>query len=284
MTALYILAAIALAGAIHYIKSNWKRWKYAKDLEFPSASKRGDLSYGYFGCILEQVAETKGHVNILNEVQFEAPDKVAKNMRDANMDVMLGLSPQLLDRPDAKTQFTVRPDAEQRLYDFFTFLRLEGVLHHVVAMTPIDEPNNTVGSEAELLKVVAVIRRVADQFIELAGYKLYVIYAADKSFIAQSAFDWIGFDDYDMKSHVLVGEKYKALKASLRPDQHTIIIPGGCYGQDPKPFVDFAQGNQEVAVVLPFLWLDDQWGTVGAPGIRSNGLRAKYITAGKSII
>lgn len=83
-----------------------------------------------------------------------------------------------------------------------------------------------------------------------------------------------------MEGGVLTGKQYKELKASLFPDQKTIIIPGGAYGQDPVPFCNYAKANTEVAVVIPFLWLDDQ----GEPGIRSNGMAAHYINAGKSVI
>lgn len=285
MNPLYIVGIIALLFVANYVNKNWRKWLYRKDVQFPApTTKRSDLYFGYFGTIYDQVFETKGHVNMLNEVQFEPPEKVAKNILHARVDVMLGLSPQIFDRVDDKSKFTVRPDAEARLFDFFTFLRAQDVLTYVQLMTPIDEPNNTAASLDELTKAVYIIRKVADQFQELLGYKLYCIYAADKAFIGQAMFDWIGFDDYDMKSHVLVGKQYKELKASLRPDQRTIIIPGGAYGQDPVPFVNFAQANPEVACVLPFLWLDDQWGTVGAPGIRSNGLRPAYEAAGLSVV
>lgn len=279
MTAIYILVAIAAIVAIHYVKSNWRRWRYAKDPVFPDAPKRPGLLYGYFGCTKDQVVETKGHVNVLVEVQFE-PESTIKHIRESNTAVMLGLSPYLLDRPDEKTKFTVRPDAEQRLRDHFTALRLAGVLHFVVALSPIDEPNNTVGNVDELTKAVSVIRKVAAEYIELSGYKLYVVYAADKAFIGRDLFDWIGFDDYDMKGSVLTGKQYKELRDSLFPDQKTIIIPGGAYGQDPVPFCNYAKASVEVAVVMPFLWLDDQ----GEPGIRSNGMAAHYINAGKSVI
>lgn len=283
MTPIYILAAIAVVVVVHYVKSNWRKWRYAKDPVFPDAPKRHGLYYGYFGCTKDQVTETKGHVNILCEVQFE-PQNAIRHMLECGTDVMLALSCQLVDRPDANTKFTVRPDAESRLTDFFIALKLAGVLGQVKALTPIDEPNNTMASEAELAKAIFIIRQVAHKFPELDGYKLYMIYAADKPFICSEQCDWIGFDDYDMKGSVLNGKQYQDLKTSLRGGQKTILIPGGSYGQDPIPFINYAKANTEVAVVLGFLWADDEWGTVGAPGIRSNGTRDKYINAGKSVI
>ena len=128
-----------------------------------------------------------------------------------------------------------------------------------------------------------VLRRGAE-FIELRGVRLACVYAADKPFICQELFALVGFDDYDMKSHVLVSDKYKQLKASLRPGQQIMIIPGGCYGQDPKPFIDFAQANAEVGAIVCFLWYDNKTNTVGAPGIRSGPLRSAYREAGRSVI
>lgn len=275
----YLIAAISILVVGNYVNKHWRVWYYRNDPVLPDAPKRDGLYFGYFGCTKDQVVETKGHVNVLVEVQFE-PESTIKHIRESNTAVMLGLSPYLLDRPDVHTKFTVRPDAEQRLRDHFTALRLAGVLHFVVALSPIDEPNNTVGNVDELTKAVSVIRKVAAEYAELKDYKLYVVYAADKDFIGRDMFDWIGFDDYDMKGSVLTGKQYKELRDSLFPDQKTIIIPGGAYGQDPVPFCNYAKASVEVAVVMPFLWADDQ----GEPGIRSNGMAAHYINAGKSVI
>jgi len=113
--------------------------------------------------------------------------------------------------------------------------------------------------------------------------RLFFIYAADKPFICSDAAALIGFDDYDMRSHVLVSDKYKALKASLGVGQKIVLVPGGAYGQDPEPFIRFANANPEVGLVMPFLWFDDKSGNVGALGIRSGPLRAAYREAGRSV-
>jgi hypothetical protein len=280
----YIIAVIVIAIAIHYVKSNWKRWRYGKDIVIPAAAKRSDLYWGYYGCLDEQVNEVRGTVNLHMESQFNGVDKAVQNILDAGVDCMLDVSIQVFTEHVKGQYKTVRPDAEQRLRDFFQMLQDRGALKFVKIIYPIDEPNNTVGDLAQLQGAVAIIRRVADLYLGVDGYKLAVIYAADKPFIGQSMYDWIGFDDYDMKSHVLVGSMYQALKASLLPHQRTIIVPGAAYGQDPTPFVNFAQGNSEVAVVMPFLWLDNTNGDVGAPGARSNGMAAQYLAAGKSIL
>ena len=166
----------------------------------------------------------------------------------------------------------------------FRHLSGTGALKYVKYLCPIDEPNNTVANEAVLLSAIKIVFEAASQFIELRGVRLACVYAADKPFICQELFALVGFDDYDMKSHVLVSDKYKQLKASLRPGQQIMIIPGGCYGQDPKPFIDFAQANAEVGAIVCFLWYDNKTNTVGAPGIRSGPLRSAYREAGRSVI
>lgn len=278
---IYAVAIVIALWAASRI--NWKRWWYRKDITFPApTTKRTDLYWGYYGCLDEQVDEVKGTVNLHMESQFNGVDKAIQNILDAGVDTMLDVSIQVF-TDYVKGQYkTVRPDAESRLREFFKLLQERGALKYVKVIYPIDEPNNTVGSLPELQKAVAIIRRVADLYLGPDGYKLAVIYAADKPFIGQSMYDWIGFDDYDMKSHVLVGKMYRALKDSLQPHQRTIIVPGAAYGQDPTPFVNFAQANQEVAVVMPFLWLDNTNGDVGAPGARSNGMAAQYLAAGRA--
>lgn len=285
MNPLYILLALLSLVVIAYAKKHGRKWWYRNDLTFPQPLvDRSDLLFGYFSCMGEQVAETKGHVNLLMETQFNGPDKCIQNILDAGVACMLDVSYQVFTLPVAGQHRTVRTDAEQRLQDFFTLLLSKGALKYVRFICPADEPNNTVGDVAELTKAVAIIKSVAGLFHDLDGYKLSVIYAADKPFIGQSMFDLIGFDDYDMKSHVLVGKKYKAIKASLLPNQRMLIIPGGAYGQEPGPFVAFAQNHPEVAVIMPFLWFDDPWGNVGAVGIRSNSMKSLYVTAGQMVV
>ena len=157
-------------------------------------------------------------------------------------------------------------------------------MQHVKYLYLIDEPNATVGDLVALRDAADIAITAARQFRELDGVKLAVIYAATSEFIGQQMFDLVGFDDYEMASHVLTSDRYLQLKASLRSGQKTIIVPGGAYGQHPKPFLDFANGSEEVAVIMPFIWFDDTTGTARVPGIRSGALKDAYIAAGKSVI
>lgn len=278
---LIVLGALALI----FFYLDWKKNRYSKDLVFPTPIvKRPDLKYCYYSSMFEQVAETKGHINMHMDSQMDGPEKCNQNILDSGVDCILNVEYQVFSPYVPGEHRWVREDAGPRLADFFSKLRATGALSHIKILYPIDEPNNTVGSATELAKAIAVIRGVADVFNELSGYKLAALYAADKPFICQELLDFVGFDDYDMKSHVLVSDKYKALKASLLPHQKTIIVPGGCYGQDPVPFINFAQLNYEVGIVMPFLWYDDPHGNAGATGIRSGSMQQAYIDAGKSVI
>jgi hypothetical protein len=240
---------------------------------------RTDLLYGYYGCRGDQIAETRDHVNLFMESLFEGPDKAISNILSAGMTTMIDVSWYLFVwTPDGSGR-TLRPDAETSLRGYFQALSDAGALRYVRYIYPIDEPNNVTDID-NLTSAIALIKKLAAEFPELNGYKLAVIYAADKPFIGQEMFDLVGFDDYAEKSSILVGQ-YVALKRSLKPGQKTILVPGGTFLQDPIPFVNFAEQNHEVALVMPFVWFD---GAAGRPGIRSNGMAVQYVAAGKSII
>ena len=254
----------------------WKRLHTYSDISVPDpGTRRKDLLYGYYGCLDEQVAETKDHINLLHESQWNGVDKCIQNILDAATTTCIDVSIQVFDKG------VVRPDALTRLFEFFHLLETREALKYVKIIYPIDEPNNTT-TIGELVKGVDIIKAVAANFRDLNGVKLAAIYAADKKFIGQELFDYLGFDDYDKKSSVLTGQ-YKKFHDTLLDFQKTIIIPGGAYGQDPVPFVNWAQTDMKVGIVMPFLWLDDKNGSVGAPGIRSNATKDWYIAAGKSV-
>ncbi len=281
-----LVAVIAVGAALGFAASkfNWRKWRYRKDLAYAApATKRKDLYWGYFGCQAEQVAETKGTFNIFMECQFDGEVKANQNILDAASVTILDLVPQVWYRATPTSKFTVHPNAYEQLDAFFRLLQSTGALKYVKVLYPIDEPNNTVGDAEEFNKGIALIKLVASKYDELTNAKLAVIYAADKHFICMEKFDWIGYDDYDLKSNILESRQYKNLLASLQPHQQIILVPGAAYGQDPTPFINYAQSNYTVAAILAFLWCDREF-DVGAGGVRSNGMAPVYLAAGKSLI
>lgn len=281
---LAILLVVAFLFAAH-AKKNWRKWKYSKDIQFPlTLEKRKDLYFAFYGCQDNQVNETRGAFNLLFEGQFDGPVRCAQNILDAGVDTVLYVAGQLFSDNVPGQKHTVRADALIRLQQLFTMLQAKGALKYVKAICPIDEPNNTVGDAAELSQAIKMLRLVAADFPELNNFKLATFYAADKPFICQELYDWVGFDDYDMGSHVLVSDRYKKLVASLLPNQKTMIVPGAAYKQDPVPFVNFAQTAKEVVAIVAFVWFDARNADVGAPGARANGIGPQYLSAGRSVI
>lgn len=274
------LVAIAIICVVAYSRKN----RTYRDITVGApAQKRKDLYYGYYSCNGNQVAETKGHVNLFHTCQFEGQEKTIQNILDAAVATILDVSVQLFERESPKHKYLLRSDAAQRLRDFFTLLENRGALQYVKYLSPVDEPNNTVVSDQHLNDAVTVMREVARGFSSLQGVRYFCIYAADKPFMCQDRFNVVGFDDYDKKSSVLTGQ-YAKFRQTLAPHQRTVIIPGGCFGQDPTPFVNFAQTHPEVEIVMPFLWWDANRDSVGN-GIRSmDGIREAYIAAGKGVV
>jgi len=268
----------ALAGLFFAVVA-WYLYRKATptDITVPApAQKRTDLLYGYYGHVSPQLDEARDHINLFMESQWEGSIKTIQNIQSAKMPTALDVSPQLFNNG------IVLENASVLLHTLFGALLAADCLKYVKIIYPADEPNNTT-TEIELTKAITIIRKVVLAYPELKDVKLAVIYAADKKFICQEMYDYVGFDDYDKKSSVLTGQ-YQELKKSLLPHQKTILVPGGSYGQDPVPFVNFAQANSEVGIVMPFVWFDDTNGNVGANGIRSGTLKQAYINAGKSII
>lgn len=255
---------------------------FDRDIVVPTpTSYRKDLLYGYFGCLNNQVAETKDHINLLMECNWNGLDGCIKNILSAKKTTMLDVSWYLFTTTPKGDGRTVRPDAESALTNYFNSLSSAGALSYVKILYPIDEPNNVIVNEAELVKGIHLLRNVMSKYPEISTAKLAVIYAVDKPYMGIGEFDYVGFDDYDLRSSVLK-KWYPMLLNQLRPDQKTILVPGGVspWKQDPVPFINFAEEHPEVAMVLPFLWADVP--DLG-PGIRSNGMAPQYIAAGKTV-
>lgn len=257
----------------------------ADDIVVPKPQNpRTDILYGYYASLGEQVAEVKDHTNLHWEAQFDGPAKAVQNIKDANTFTVLDVGYQVFTSDGGKK--TILPDAEQRLRDFLRYMQYNNVLHYVEVLYPLDEPNLQLRNPNDIYAAVDIVKRVASEFQELDGYKLGVIYWDESAYTGIELFDWVGFDNYDAKSSIFTepNGRYFQMLAQLRPDQKTLLVPGGAFDQDPTPFVNFAQGRPEVVAIIPFVWFDVINDKENFLGIKSRPEMAqKYIAAGKEL-
>jgi len=278
----YVILGLIVAVLGVYL---WKK-RPVKDIDIPEYPRREGIFYGYYGCIGDQAAVVKDHTNVLWEGQMEGIDKAILNMKVAQKPVILDVSQQVFDinRPSGRNH-DFDPHAIRNLRELFDRLRQEDVLRYIVALVPQDEPNTNVRSEQDLQMAIDAIKFVKQYYPELNETKLAIIYAAKPyPYMLKNQFDWIGVDDYDLKSQIFVNGTYAQLKEGLLPHQKTILLPGGAFGQDPKPFVNFAYANPEVGLIIPFVWFgplqaNDKW-----TGIKDEpSQRILYEAAGRSV-
>jgi hypothetical protein len=233
--------------------------------------------YGYYLTNPTQVDETISHVNFLWEVPMFGELNMIHDMEVAQLPTLLEVGYYLWDNNGA-----LLPDAEARLYAYFKLLQMHAVLHYVIAVAPIDEPDVSIANSDDIPRSVALIRRVAQNFPELANLKLAVIYAGVSRLTHSEVFDWIGFDDYDPVDGALTGA-YKKLKSVLKPGQRTLLVPGGANNNgrvpaDAAKWAQFTLDNSEVIAVIPFLWFSPDTHVIG---IRDNVTRVPYCQAGR---
>ncbi len=244
----------------------------------PPAALRTDLYYGYYLTAPGQVAETKGSVNLL-WVGGPWGDEVAiANMQESQLATVLDISEHVYQRGESG-KFLASPSREVALRQTLQLFQSKGLLSFLVAVYPMDEPDLNVASEEEVLKVNATVRKVVQEFPELGGVKLAVIYGQGPRW-AVGTYDWVGFDHYATGSSIFTNGEYASLKGALRQDQRTLVVPGGTKGQDPTPFLDFAESNAEVVAIIPFLWAD----TSEFKGIRSLAVRKSYCQTGHKVL
>lgn len=278
------LGALVMVIAAFLIYKNKKGKGHDIEVAAP-LSRRTDLLYGYYGCELGQPEEVRGHVNLHWECQFRGMAKAASDINFMATTTVLDLSPQLFTRvADKGKNFGLSWLAMTNTLEVFEYLQSKGALKYVKALVILDEPNTNARSAEELNSACDIARLAAARYPELIDVKLVCVYAAKpESFTCIERFDWVGVDDYDQKSSVLQGS-HQALLAAKRPDAKTILLPGGAFGQDPTPFVNWAQAHTDVVAVVPFCWFGprepaDKWVGIGA----NAALRDRYIDAGKQI-
>lgn len=269
--------AVAAAGLEHLYRN-----RQIPDIDIPNAPGR-KLWYGYYGRIGNQVAETKDHINLLWESQFEGIEKASASILEAKMNTVLDVHVQLFNDPANGKDFTLRIDAPAKLREAFDYLRGTGALSYVKILYPVDEPNTMVESPQDLLEAIRILKAVSLEYKELSGVKYAVIYAAKPaSYTCYEEYDYIGINDYQFKSQIFINGTYQSIKDL---GKQTFLVPGGAFGQDPKPFLNFANSNPEVVAIIPFVWFGPQINADNWIGIRDQEIRKQaYIETGKSII
>lgn len=280
------LIPLAVAGVVAGIYLY--RHRKIEDVDVPKPTVlRKDLLYGYYGTMNTQAKDTKGFVNLLWEAQFEGIEKATQNILTASTFTVLDVANQVMIKfANSGKNYKYSMMAEKNLRELFDYMSKRGALKYVKVITPMDEPNTNVLSTEDVQQGINVVLKVAKDYPELEGVKLGVIYAAKPAtYECIEQFDYVGVDDYDSKSQIFTNGTYEGIKSRLKPGAKTIILPGGGFGQDPESFVNFAHGNAEVGMLVPFTWLDPMQGAdtwVGL-GNDANPRKQAYIDVGKQI-
>lgn len=150
------------------------------------------------------------------------------------------------------------------LNTFKTQLDALGLYDMIIALYPIDEPDQAPITEANLEAGLTAIHQV------FPDKKLMVIYG-DHGRPAQQFYDYVGEDKY---GHGLI-------TVPLLPNQRMVLVKGGAdpYKEDPTDAVDYALTHPEVAVVVFFLYGD----YTGGKGIKNNGMLPIYRQQGQRL-
>lgn len=229
-------------------------------------------------------------MNLLNFIRIDMSNKdMIEVMQRAKLPAVIDLAPELWQRGSPKDPFEWNPArARNALRGLFDHMLREDVLKYVKYVCIMDEPNLPVNNLPEELVELAVslVREVMAEYPGLASTKLSCIYFYRGPFPAIQRFDVVGFDKYQARESIFwkwFGE-YPKFKKLLKAGQRTWIIPGGSFGQDPSPFVEFAHNNLEVEGIISFLWESVTNPDEQLTGIKYLPVKELYIEAGKNTI
>lgn len=286
------LSIFAVLAALYFGYKELEKRYYDYEVPDPK-SHRSDILFGYYGSYGD--TSSVDHTNLFWCVpHWEGLDKAVKDIRIANKYTVLDLQACLFEKKVGDKVYTPFPEEQQQhlLISLFNRLRHEGLLHLVKILYPVDEPNLPETAVDDYMPAaIALVRKIADKYPELNGYKIGVSFYFDKPMQHIGLYDVVGFNNYNAKSGIFrrkwlwKGEgQYFQMKKLLRPDQRTWTYPGGTYGQDPKSFINFAHSNPEVLAIIPFIYSVPPWETT-FKGIKDiPEMLAKYREAGLSLL
>jgi hypothetical protein len=262
----YILFAIIGVITLIICFAAWRAKKEKKvktsDIVVPTATPRQFFVFS-FGVYGTQVADMAGWVNMLWQCFWydstQNLEKCIADIKAANMTTALDVGRWVFtDRVDANNKVQTRfLGDEPRLRGIFDRLRAEGVLGLVKYMTFCDEPN--LDENRDIVDLVpqaaAQLRKVALEYPELDGVKLTSTFSSIRPYVHLKEFDVVGFDHYKALSYTLTpgGEYDQFCNLLDLTKQKTWLIAGAYIGQDPIPFINFANARTEVEGVMMFI-------------------------------
>lgn len=278
-----ILPVAAVVLGIVLLIASARRKPKGYDIEVPAAPPRPSLLFGYYGTAAGQLQQTIDHINLLWFGYWRGPAGIIEDLRASGLPCVLDVAPWLY-AIGGRGALNRNDDAVRALFDL---LRIAGVLAQVRYLVACDEPNlSDDGTVDTLPAAVERVRRVALDYPELTGVQLVCIYAGGgaKPMPHCDLFDVVGADNYDRRSAILVpGAEYDAMCAQLRPDQRTLLVPGASYGQDPTPFLHFANAQPRVSMVVPFLHTPPSDGPGDLRPLPDLPVYEAYRAAGRSV-
>ena len=251
------------------------------------------MKLGYYLTLPGQIEETQDHVNLLwLDTQGRLPQQEMARATTLGKAVVIDMQGCLFGA-DKK----LLPDATERVQSLRTYIKLHGSLSAVEVLVPCDEPNLPERDVQNLIpEAVRILRYAWPE--ALVG----CIYYNDGRFQHHHLFDVLGFDDYlggfgicqkprwYERIKLFFGGfvrrgSYLRFAELLRPDQRTWLIPGGTYGEQPGPWVEFAKRRPEVWAIVGFLWPATADGNEQFLGISGQPeVRSAYIAAGLSLL
>jgi hypothetical protein len=244
----------------------------------PAPAARADLLFGYYYGASLFMGEMVEHTNLAWSPATDDQMAMLTQAKGAGIkNVVLALP---------AYRVTGGPTAEPELRFWLQRLANVGLLEHVVAVYPIDEPDTVRSgnrSDAEVTAQNALLRKILPDF----GLPpvLAVIYACDTGRQPGFAsYDWVGCDHYPSGCGVLT--KYiETIRGKLAKGQRLLLVPGGAdpWRQDPACFESYADLHSEVVAIVPFVWQTVTDQGVTYTGIRENPTKALYVATGKRI-
>lgn len=232
---------------------------------------------GYFGNVAGQAAETADHVNIAFVPSWGYDGSNGPVIDQRTIDwlheaALVGiqcvvLEPSYVLWSGLGGGNQLLPDAETRIRALFTMLRNAGVLGMIKAIYPHDEPDGVGVSDISMSMCISMLRRVADEFVELRGIEVWCIYS-DHGTPGIDLLDRAGQDNYK------AGAGELGWYNNLPHGVDALVVPGVAspWRTDPMPFATFALSRPGTAI-LGFLWLDGgNWEGGIQQGARSNGM------------